>query len=95
MRQNDGSQGGTVISPHRSGPRLPSSPELRNNGRARRTVQRLPGAGDSAVAGFLAGLAETGSYERAFWMALAAGSASAFSGHLATRAEVEALLGRR
>ena len=35
---------------------------------------------------------ETGSYEDAFRMALAAGSASAFSDHLATRHEVEALL---
>lgn len=50
------------------------------------------GAGDSSVAGFLAGLIETGSYEQAFHMALAAGSASAFSEQLATRAAVEALL---
>ncbi|MBM6774872.1 1-phosphofructokinase [Olsenella profusa] len=59
---------------------------------ARGTVVNSVGAGDSAVAGFLAGLAETGSYEAAFRMALATGSASAFSEGLATRAEVEALL---
>lgn len=59
---------------------------------ARGTVVNSVGAGDSSVAGFLAGLMETGSYEAAFRMALAAGSASAFSDHLATRAEVEALL---
>lgn len=60
---------------------------------ARGTVVNSVGAGDSSVAGFLAGLMETGSYEDAFRMALAAGSASAFSDHLATRPEVEALMG--
>lgn len=59
---------------------------------ARGTVVNSVGAGDSAVAGFLAGLVETGSYETAFKMALAAGSASAFSDHLARRDEVEALM---
>lgn len=59
---------------------------------AKGTVVNSVGAGDSSVAGFLAGLAETGSCEGAFRMALATGSASAFSDHLATRAEVEALL---
>ena len=60
---------------------------------ARGTVVNSVGAGDSSVAGFLAGLMETASYERAFRMALAAGSASAFSDHLARRDEVMALLG--
>ena len=59
---------------------------------AKGTVVNSVGAGDSSVAGFLAGLMETGSYEAAFGMALATGSASAFSDHLATRPEVEALL---
>ncbi|OUO35581.1 1-phosphofructokinase [Olsenella sp. An290] len=59
---------------------------------ARGTVVNSVGAGDSSVAGFLAGLMETGSYEAAFRMGLATGSASAFSDHLATRPEVEALL---
>lgn len=59
---------------------------------AKGTVVNSVGAGDSSVAGFIAGLEETGSYEGAFLMALATGSASAFSDHLATRAEVEALL---
>ena len=49
------------------------------------------GAGDSMVAGFLAGYLETGNYERAFRMGVAAGSASAFSEGLATREETEAL----
>ena len=52
---------------------------------AKGTVVNSVGAGDSCVAGFLAGLMETGSYQTAFRMGLAAGSASAFSDHLATR----------
>ena len=50
------------------------------------------GAGDSMVAGFIAGYTETRSYEKAFFMGVATGSASAFSENLATRAEAEALL---
>ena len=49
------------------------------------------GAGDSMVAGFLAGWLEEGSAKKAFKMGLAAGSASAFSKNLATRAEIEAV----
>ena len=47
------------------------------------------GAGDSMVAGFLAGCMEGGGYAHAFRMGLAAGSASAFSERLATREEIE------
>lgn len=61
---------------------------------AKGTVVNSVGAGDSCVAGFLAGLIETGSYQTAFRMGLAAGSASAFSDHLATRPEVEDLMSR-
>lgn len=61
---------------------------------AKGTVVNSVGAGDSSVAGFLAGLMETGSYQTAFRMGLAAGSASAFSDHLATRPEVEDLMSR-
>lgn len=61
---------------------------------AKGTVVNSVGAGDSCVAGFLAGLMETGSYQTAFQMGLAAGSASAFSDHLATRPEVEDLMSR-
>ncbi len=50
------------------------------------------GAGDSMVAGFLAGFLKTGSYAEAFKTGLCAGSASAFSEHLADREAVEALL---
>lgn len=52
------------------------------------------GAGDSMVAGFLAGYLETANYEQAFQMGVAAGSASAFSEFLATREEMLAVLGR-
>lgn len=46
------------------------------------------GAGDSMVAGFLAGWLENQSYRQAFYMGVAAGSASAFSENLATEEEV-------
>lgn len=52
------------------------------------TVVNSVGAGDSMVAGFLAGWLEKKDYEHAFRMGLAAGSASAFSEKLATSEEV-------
>ena len=55
------------------------------------TLKNGVGAGDSMVAGFLAGYGENGSYEHAFRMGLAAGSASAFSERLATKKEIEAV----
>ena len=57
------------------------------------TLVNSVGAGDSMVAGFLAGYMESdGDYERAFYMGVATGSASAFSPNLATREEALALL---
>ena len=50
------------------------------------------GAGDSMVAGFLAGYEMFGDYEKALELGIATGSASAFSADLATKEEVEALL---
>ena len=50
------------------------------------------GAGDSMVAGFLAGYLETGDYAHALKMGLCTGSASAFSQWLATREQVEQLM---
>lgn len=47
------------------------------------------GAGDSMVAGFLAGWTEKRDYDHAFRMGVSAGSASAFSEFLATKEEVE------
>ncbi len=49
------------------------------------------GAGDSMVAGFLAGYAESGDFEQAFKMGISAGSASAFSELLASKEEVMAI----
>ena len=49
------------------------------------------GAGDSMVAGFMAGYMEKQDYQYAFHMGIAAGSASAFSENLATREEIEAV----
>ena len=54
----------------------------------RGTLVNGVGAGDSMVAGFLAGCMEGGGYAHAFRMGLAAGSASAFSERLATREEI-------
>lgn len=56
------------------------------------TLVNSVGAGDSMVAGFVAGTIETGDFAQAFRMGLCTGSASAFSPDLATRPEVEALL---
>ena len=52
------------------------------------------GAGDSMVAGFLAGWTERKDYGYAFSMGLAAGSASAYSELLATGEEIKALYKR-
>lgn len=49
------------------------------------------GAGDSMVAGFVAGWMEKQDYRHAFHMGVSAGSASAFSEFLATREEIEAV----
>lgn len=49
------------------------------------------GAGDSMVAGFVAGYINTQNYEEAFKMGIASGSASAFSSDLATKSEIENL----
>ena len=49
------------------------------------------GAGDSAVAGFIAGYIENESYEKAFIRGICAGSASAFSHDLASKAEIDTL----
>jgi 1-phosphofructokinase len=53
------------------------------------TVKNSVGAGDSMVAGFIAGWCEKHTYRHAFKMGLSSGSASAFSEELATKAEIE------
>ena len=55
---------------------------------------RSVGAGDSMVAGFLAGYLEKGDYQHALRMGTASGSASAFSEGLATKQEVMDLLNK-
>lgn len=54
-------------------------------------VKNSVGAGDSMVAGFVAGYLETGDYKEALRKGLLTGSASAFSDNLATKEEVEEL----
>lgn len=56
------------------------------------TLRNSVGAGDSMVAGFTAGWILSGSYERAFYMGLCTGSASAFSDELATKEGINELL---
>ena len=56
------------------------------------TVKNSVGAGDSMVAGFIAGYVAHKDFEQAFKMGIAAGSASAFSVELATKKEVEILM---
>jgi len=55
------------------------------------TLVNAVGAGDSMVAGFIAGWLENKNYGHAFKMGISAGSASAFSEFLATREEVECI----
>lgn len=53
------------------------------------TVRNSVGAGDSMVAGFVAGYFKTKDYETALKMGTAAGSATAFSDGLAKAADIE------
>lgn len=55
-------------------------------------VLNTVGAGDSMVAGFVAGYEKSGDYEYAFKVGVATGSASSFSMNLATAKEVANLL---
>lgn len=55
-------------------------------------VRHSVGAGDSMVAGFLAGWLETQDYAAAHRMGTAAGSATAFSESLASGVEIRTLL---
>lgn len=55
-------------------------------------VLNTVGAGDSTVAGFLAGIEQGLSNDECFRLAVASGSATAFSHDLATKKDVEALL---
>lgn len=55
-------------------------------------VLNSTGAGDSMVAGFLAGYLKSKNFKEAFMTGIAAGSASAFSSELASKKEVESIL---
>ncbi|MCY1713450.1 1-phosphofructokinase [Caproiciproducens galactitolivorans] len=55
-------------------------------------VRNSVGAGDSMVAGFLAGYLAHGDYQEAFRTGIAAGSASAFSEELASKEDILALM---
>ena len=55
------------------------------------TVRNSVGAGDSMVAGFIAGFKNSGSYEEALKMGTAAGSATAFSDDLATGEDIQSI----
>ena len=55
------------------------------------TVRNSVGAGDSMVAGFIAGFLKNHNYEEALKMGTAAGSATAFSDDLATGQAIQAL----
>lgn len=55
-------------------------------------IKNSVGAGDSMVAGFLAGYLKTGSYQEALKLGTASGSATAFSEGLAERAYIDELL---
>lgn len=57
-------------------------------------VKNSVGAGDSMVAGFLAGYLKTNDYEEALRMGMAAGSATAFSYWLATKTEIDDMLAK-
>lgn len=61
-------------------------------GSSKGTAVNSVGAGDSMLAGFLAGYINTGSYETALRWGTAAGSATAFSKGLADRASFDRLL---
>lgn len=55
-------------------------------------VHNTVGAGDAMLAGFMAGWLKQRNYEAAFRMAVAAGSASAFSENMATEKEMSLIL---
>ncbi len=62
--------------------------EVFRMGAPKGTVKNSVGAGDSMVAGFLAGYLENGSFEHALRLGSAAGSASAFSEGLAGKEDI-------
>ena len=70
---------------------LDESGAVHTSGVCRGELKNSVGAGDSMVAGFLAGY-EKGGYDYALKLGTAAGGATAFSDGLATKAEIEKML---
>lgn len=68
--------------------------EVHRMGVARGTVKNSVGAGDSMVAGFLAGYLENGDYAHALRLGTAAGGATAFSDGIGTKEEIMRLYGQ-
>ena len=66
--------------------------EVHRQGVCRGTVRNSVGAGDSMVAGFLAGYLETGDYSHALRLGTASGGATAFSDGIGTREQIMELL---
>ncbi|MCI8409659.1 MAG: 1-phosphofructokinase [Lachnospiraceae bacterium] len=66
--------------------------EVHQMGVAKGTVRNSVGAGDSMVAGFIAGYQQTKDYAYALRLGTAAGGATAFSDDLATKEEIETIL---
>lgn len=71
---------------------LSKNGEVFKSGVPKGVVKNSVGAGDSMVAGFIAGYLKESDLNKAFKMGVATGSASAFSEELATKDEVENLL---
>lgn len=66
--------------------------KVHRQGVCRGTVKNSVGAGDSMVAGFLAGYLETGDYDYALRLGTASGGATAFSEGIGTRERIMGLL---
>ncbi|MFI3254765.1 MAG: 1-phosphofructokinase [Eubacteriales bacterium] len=71
---------------------LDESGAVHNSPVPKGTLVNAVGAGDSMVAGFLAGYLEKKEYHHAFIKSVATGSGSAFSQHFATKELVETLM---
>lgn len=71
---------------------LDENGEVHRIGTPKGTVVNSVGAGDSMVAGFVAGYQQTGSYSYALRLGTACGSATAFSLGLASREKIDELM---
>ncbi|WP_235070247.1 1-phosphofructokinase [Turicibacter sp. TJ11] len=71
---------------------LTESGEVYRSNVPKGTVKNSVGAGDSMVAGFIAGYQKTGRYDEALRLGAASGSATAFSSDVATREYIDQLV---